>query len=234
MQLAVEDETKAEAMPAEGPRAFICYEAGQAFLRLAKLNASKLSESEQQAARQIKTALEKLEKLPTGMITPLVFSLTPATHLADMLAPEVTVDFDLRGFGPRERWSWVQPQVGFLVWDPRGNGEINSARQLFGSYSFEIFRRDGYEALAALDDNSDGEIAGDELRGIRVWIDADSDGRSGAGEVRDLCDCGIVAISTRLVTHDGRHPMNPRGITLSDGSTLPTWDWVVEPRARRR
>jgi hypothetical protein len=133
------------------------------------------------------------------------------------------------GHGPRRRWPWIRPKTGLLVWDCEGRGEIASARQLFGSYTFQVFRATGYDALAALDDDGDGVLRGAELRGIRVWFDTNSDGRSEPSEVHDLAALGIEAISVRSTGFDGIHPMCSQGIILSDGRTLPTWDWMVSP-----
>jgi hypothetical protein len=36
----------------------------------------------------------------------------------------------------------VKPHLRFLAWNPDNNGQITSARQLFGGYTFEIFWRD--------------------------------------------------------------------------------------------
>lgn len=80
---------------------FISCEAGRAFVRLAKQDSANLSATEKRALSEIKSTVAKMEKLPMGFMTPLVFSLTPTAHLSDMLAPELTVDFDLRGYGPR-------------------------------------------------------------------------------------------------------------------------------------
>jgi hypothetical protein len=123
----------------------------------------------------------------------------------------------------------VQPATALLVWDSSGRGKITSGRQLFGGYTFQVFRKNGYDALAGLDDNGDGELRGDELKGIRVWFDRNGDGISEPDEVVDLSRLGIVAISVRTTGWDGIHPQNPRGITFTDGHTLPTWDWMVEP-----
>ena len=123
----------------------------------------------------------------------------------------------------------MKAELGFLVWDPLESGCIESARQMFGSYTFQIFRRTGYDALAALDDNADGQLSGPELAGLSVWFDRDGDGRSTAGEVIPLRALGVESIAVTATTRDGIHPANPHGLTLRDGRTLPTWDWIVEP-----
>jgi hypothetical protein len=51
---------------------------------------------------------------------------------------------------------------------------IRDARQLFGSRTWWIFFRDGYEALSVLDDNRDGQLTGAEMEGIAVWVDRKS------------------------------------------------------------
>jgi hypothetical protein len=228
-RLAIEGDAVLPELPTSGFAGLVSYEAGNAYVRLVERERRKLPPAEAAALAEVKSGLKKLKGIRLGAITPIVFAMQPSARLDPLLAPSLRVDFNLRGYGPRDRWPWVRPTTGFLVWDPEGRGAITSARQLFGSYTFEIFRRTGYDALAALDDDRDGTLRGDELRGIRAWFDANSDARSEPAEVRDLCDLGIVAIATRNAASDGPHRTNPRGLTLSDGRTLPTWDWIAEP-----
>lgn len=216
--------------PMDGLEELVSYEAGKALVRLADADRGSLTAEERAQVERAKSALESFNKLPMGPITPIVLSMQPVRQMEELLAPELMVDFDLRGYGPRARWPWVKPELGFLVWDPLERGEIESARDLFGSYSFQIFRQTGYDALAALDDNGDGRLAGDELEGIRVWFDRNSDGISTAAEVVSLDTLGIVEIAVRETAREGRYPMNPAGITLGDGRRLPTWDWITEPQ----
>lgn len=218
-------------IPLSGLNSITSYEAARALVRLAEQDDASMTEADRKKLVEAKAALVDFGRLKRGPITPIVFAMQPPLHLDDLLANDVTVDFDLRGYGPAERWSWVKPQVGILVWDPLATGRIESARQLFGSYSFEIFRDNGYDALAALDDNGDGRLTGDEFAGIRVWFDRNSDGVSTADEVVSLDVLGIAAISTRASGKDGIYPMNAIGLTLRDGRTLPTWDWIAQPRA---
>src|SRR5262249_49952661 len=138
-------------------------------------------------------------------------------------------DFDLRGYGPREQWTWIKPELGLLVWDPLESGEVKSAHQLFGGYTFQIFRKTGYDAMAALDDNANGVLSGAELEGMSVGFDRNGDGRWTATEVTPLRELGVEAIAVTATTQDGAHPMNPRGLLMKDGRVLPTWDWMVEP-----
>jgi hypothetical protein len=86
-----------------------------------------------------------------------------------------------------------------------------------------MFWRNGYEPLAALDDNRDGVLSGGEVTGIAVWRDANSNGVSDPGEVVPAEMFGIVEIEVRPrlagVTLQS-------GIRLRDGVRLTTFDWM--------
>jgi len=213
--------------PLEGPTGLISYEAAKGLVRLA--DEKQFVGDDEAKAELAKEAIPKLEKIPPGAITPVVFSTSNASHLSDFLASNTIVDFDLRGYGWRDRWPWVKPALGFLCWDPRHTGRITSARQLFGGYTFQIFRRNGYDALAALDDNSDGWLTGGELVGISVWFDRNGNGVADVGEVVPVQTLGIRAIATQYHEHDGVCPTNARGIVLEDGTYVRTWDWITKP-----
>jgi hypothetical protein len=230
-RLATVGDAALPELPVSGIASLVSFEAGNAYVRLVERERRKLPPTEKAALAEVKSGLGKLKRIRLGAMTPIIFSVLPVAQIDALLAPGARVDFDLRGYGPREKWPWVKPSAAFIVWDPEARGSITSARQLFGSYTFEIFRRNGYDALAALDEDGDGVLRGEELRGIRAWFDVNSDGRSEPEEVRDLCELGIVAIETRATGSDGPHPTNPHGLTLRDRRTLPTWDWMAEPAA---
>jgi hypothetical protein len=177
----------------------------------------------------VTTGLLKLEKLPGGPITPLVFSLNRHSQLETLLDPNRTVSFDLRGRGVVEKWPWLQPDAALLVWDPHHEGHIKSGRQLFGSATFQLVNSDGFKALQWLDDNQDGQISGDELTGLCAWFDRNGNGVSDPGEVVPLSELGVVSISVRGALSQGPYLVNPTGITLKDGTRLPLWDWVAKP-----
>ena len=227
--LASVEDSKLKYLPTEGIRGIVAHEAAAALIRLAENNRDSLTDEDKRDLKSAEEAVAKFKKLPMAAVTPIVFSLHSAAHLTGLLDAKRTVDFDLRGYGPAARWPWVKAELGFLVWDPLETGCVLSARQMFGSYTFQIFRRTGYDALAALDDNADGVLSGPELAGLSVWFDRDGDGRSTSGEVSPLRTFGVVSIAVTATTRDGIHPTNPRGLTLRDGRTLPTWDWIVEP-----
>jgi hypothetical protein len=174
-------------------------------------------------------AIQKFKKLSPGVMSPLVFSLQPAQSIDSLLAPECAARFDLSGLGSAQRWSWVQPETAILVWDPANEGRITSGRQLFGNYSWQLFWKTGFDALAALDDNQDGWIRGAELEGIRVWQDRNQDAISDAGELTPLSKLGVTGLACSAPESEGIHPLNRTGVEMKDGGRLPLWDWYASP-----
>jgi hypothetical protein len=230
LSLSWPEDKKQTEIPIEGLESLVSYESAAALIQLAK--EKDFQNTEDQDQDHASEILKQFNKLPLGAITPLVFSFDPAEHLSSLLEPKASMDFDLRGYGFAEKWPWVKPSLGFLVWDPQHTGKITSARQLFGGYTFQIFWKNGYRALSMLDDNHDGVLTGAELHGISVWFDRNGNGVADPGEVIPVEPLHIRAISTDITGFDGNCPMNARGITLDDGRTLKTWDWMVEPHCR--
>ncbi|MFM9994651.1 MAG: hypothetical protein ACKVU4_02495 [Phycisphaerales bacterium] len=230
MSLALPVDGKASEKPMWGSiEDWVAYEAGTSYVKAVEARRARDDERVRLAvAKATVRAFDDLP-LPNG-ITPIVFRLKESESLGALLDAERTTGFDLDGSGRALRWPWVQPDTAILVWDPRRTGRVTSGRQLFGSVSWWLFFRNGYEALDALDDSRDGELSGEELRGLSLWFDRDSDGVSGPGEVIPIGEFGVVALSTTFTGFDGASPMNSTGLRLADGRVLPTYDWVVGPR----
>jgi hypothetical protein len=219
--LALEGDLAAESLCAEGDSS-VALESGRGILRLL---GDPPPEGEAKAeAEKVGKAVADLDAKPKW-ITPVVFPLDGALPLERMLAGR-DAWFDLDGDGEAERWPWVGPRTGILAWDPEGTGRVASGRDLFGSVTWWLFWRSGYEALAALDDDADGRLAGPELRGIAVWTDADGDGASDPGEVRPATALGIASIAVRATALREGVPANPVGIFLRSGGARPTYDWT--------
>lgn len=215
--------------PISGLGSLVSYEAGKAFIRLATMETD-ASPDLSAPVEEVRKGLAKIEAIPDdGPVTPMIFSMHRVTGIDELLAPDVIVDFDLRGYGSVRKTTWIQPGTALLVWDAGKEGRITSGRQLFGGYTFQIFRNTGYEALAALDDDGNGTLEGEELDGIRAWFDTDGNAISSSAEVRDLAGLGIVGIKVRPNGQDGGHPHCDDGLLLRDGRTLPTWDWMAQP-----
>jgi hypothetical protein len=227
-QHSIANALKFAEQPYGGLGTLVGYEAGKAYLRVAQAD-TPIPVAEERKIAEVKRDIKKLDGLPMGSVTPIVFSLEGRIPLADLLDPGLKVPFDLDGDGITESWPWVKPTTGILVWDPDGEGNISSGRQLFGSVTWWLFFEDGYHALDALDDNRDGALTGTELAGICVWLDRDSDGKSDRGEVRPVGAFGIASLATRATGQAQGCPMNSSGLTLTDGRTFPTYDWIASP-----
>jgi len=108
-------------------------------------------------------------------------------------------EFDLAGRAASVPTDWVSARTPWLAMDLDGNGRIDDGRELFGSMT-ELpgggRARNGFEALAALDDDHDGRITASDAAFDRlvVWRDADQDRRSEPGELVSARDAGLVAI----------------------------------------
>lgn len=230
-QLTVAQDLKLEGL---GPGAddAISLEAGKGIIRL--LGKRKLTEAERKEIAQIEKTNATIEQKPRA-ITPIIFPLNQSAALSALLRTGPPVRFDLAGDGQPSWWPWVKPEVGILVWNPSGNGRITSGLQLFGSVTWWIVWRNGYEPLALLDDDGDGWLRGRELLGIAVWRDANSNGISEAGEVVSLSSLRVERIAVQPLGVSENAPYHPQGIQLQDGRTLPSYDWTpTEVRPRQR
>ncbi len=144
------------------------------------------------------------------------------------------VEFPLSERVATRFWTWKgSSKAPLLVYDPAHTGRIESAKQLFGPSTFggignqsqfkpisfsgdaPRFWKHGFEALGSLDANRDGKIAGDELRPLALWFDADQDAVSDAGEVKSLDDVGVTEL---FYTPDSIDHKN-RSIEIAHGFT---------------
>ena len=150
---------------------------------------------------------------------------------ADLEAPEARVAFDVDGSGLGREWSWITPEAAWLVYDRKAEGKITSGRQLFGNVTFWMFWNNGYAPLAALDDDRDGILTGNELAGLALWNDTNGNGVADPGEVKPLSAYGIVAVSYKLQTlndHPDKVAFSPNGVVFQDGKMRPTFDLVLK------
>jgi hypothetical protein len=190
----------------------------------------KEKDKEEIVALDEKTA--KLAKLPRP-VTPLVIPLVDNVKVSDLEDRNARVKFDGDGTGFLREWTWITPKGAWLVHDPKGQGQITSAVQMFGGNTFCLFWENGYHALAALDDNGDGELTGKELDGLALWHDANGNGICDPGEVKSLREYGIVALSVKFQrdpSHPDRIAFNPTGVRFADGKTRPTFDLILHSR----
>ena len=183
---------------------------------------------------EIKTLQERIKRLGVlgRPISPIVIPLHDGLTASELEDHSANVAFDADGTGLQKRWTWITRDAGWLVNDPHHTGKVTSALQLFGNVTFWMFWENGYQALAALDDDRDGMLAGKELDGLAIWQDLNGNGLSDRGEVKPLAEWGIVAISCRYVldtNRSDRMAYSPRGVFFRDGSNRPTYDIILQP-----
>ena len=148
--------------------------------------------------------------------TPISLIWTPGLDIEE---DAVLVKFALNPASPEQWTVWkASADAPLLVFDPTHQGRITSAAQLFGSWAFggqphaaldncrapmagAVPWENGYQALATLDQNGDGKLAGAELASLGLWFDANRDGISQQGEVRALADTDV---ETLFCSPDGR------------------------------
>ena len=181
---------------------------------------------------QLKSKLKTLQNMPRA-ITPILVPLASNLAFDQLVNSTGNVSFDLDGSGFRRQWGWITTKAAWLVFDKHGSGRITSGLQMFGNVTFWIFWRNGYDALSALDDDGDGVLSGNELRGLAFWQDKNGNGVSDPGEVQPLGEFAVAAIECVGRSHSSGITYNPQGIVFRDGTTRPTYDWIV-PSAKNQ
>src|SRR6185503_18165894 len=171
-------------------------------------------DNDKEEIRTLQERMEKLKKLPRP-ISPIVIPLRDGLTARELEDHSANVAFDADGTGLQKHWTWITRDAGWLVNDPRRTGKVTTALQFFGNVTFWMFWENGYQALAGLDDDHDGMLAGKELEGLAIWQDINGNGISERGEVKPLAEWGIVSISCAYVTdlnRADRIAYSPRGI----------------------
>ncbi|MBU3648037.1 MAG: type I secretion C-terminal target domain-containing protein [Limnohabitans sp.] len=108
--------------------------------------------------------------------------------------------FDVGADGALKRTGWVDAQDGVLALDLNSDGTINNGSELFGTGTTlpnGSKAANGYAALAQYDANQDGVIDANDavFAKLKVWVDADTDGTTDAGELKGLTDLGIASFN---------------------------------------
>jgi hypothetical protein len=68
------------------------------------------------------------------------------------------------------------------------------------------------------------------LAGLGLWRDANRNGLCEPGEVVPLAAWGITGLSCRYRSHVTGVPFSPEGVRYRDGTTRPSYDWIVRGR----
>lgn len=188
-------------------------------------------DNDKEEIKTLQNRMNQMGLLPRPM-TPVVIPLRDGLSVRELEDRSAQVSFDADGTGFKTRWTWITKDAGWLVYDRHRTGKVTSALQMFGSVTFWMFWENGYQALVVLDDDRDGILAGEELRGLAIWQDLNGNGLSERGEVRPLAEWDIIGLSCRYVrdtNRPDRMPYSPQGVFFRDGSSRPTYDVILHP-----
>ena len=141
------------------------------------------------------------------------------------IAAEQGVSFDLDNTGTAYQVGWIDSNDALLAIDLNRDGQINDGSELFGSGTMLADgskAQTGWQALAQYDLNQDLLIDQHDVifSSLQVWQDANSDGRTDAGELKTLAELGIVSIS---LNHNDQ-AVQQNGNTLQHFSSFHTAD----------
>lgn len=204
------------------------YEASQNLLRMFK-EGTKAKPGEPAALKKLMAEYEKRPQI----MSPIIFQV-PSSGGGELIDPKANVGFDIAADGVKRDWPWLTTNAALLAWDPSGTGKITSGKQLFGNRTFDMFFRDGYAAMATLDDNGDGWLTKKELKGIVVWHDLNSNAVSEKGEVRTIESWGVEAIRVKSNGYSSGMLAATEGMRFSSGLVIPTYDWFPESKSTSR
>ena len=141
--------------------------------------------------------------------TPLVLSFDGGA--VEMRASSAA--FDISGAGMCLDTDWPAATNPWLAIDLDGNGYIDGGFELFGSGTITAgggHAKNGFVALAELDDNGDGKVDPADARfdEILVWRDEDGDKQSVPWELQTLAQEGVTSIE---LEHEVRVECDDRG-----------------------
>ncbi|MDT8338592.1 MAG: Ig-like domain-containing protein [Sulfurimonas sp.] len=108
--------------------------------------------------------------------------------------------FDYDGDGRREHTAWSDLGDALLAVDLDNDGVITHGAELFGNYTIKADgtnATDGYDAMAQYDTNGDNVLdsSDEKFSTLRLWIDANQNGKNDARELSTLAENGINAIN---------------------------------------
>ncbi|QLI81184.1 hypothetical protein HZU75_06370 [Chitinibacter fontanus] len=152
------------------------------------------------------------------------------THVDDS-----NVFFDINGDGWRDRISWLKDGDGFLAFDADGNGKIDRADEL-SFVGYKSGAQTDLEGLQGFDSNGDGLLSNLDERWSKlgVWVDANQNGVSDAGEFRSLDSFGITSIALKSdgksFVKDGNTVHGQIDVTFSDGHVIKAGDVTLATR----
>ena len=164
-------------------------------------------------------------------ISPLVLDMDgDGIELVALSDSQAMFDLDNDGFA--QHTGWVAADDALLAIDRNGNGRIDDIAEVFGSGTV-----DGFTELTALDSNGDGTIDASDARfgDLRLWRDANGNGRSEAEELQSLTEGGVKSIALNATASDttlaGHRISHTSSFTRTDETTATIVDaWFENDR----
>ena len=140
-----------------------------------------------------------LEAFVNDVACPLVIDLDQ-DGIETIARADSDVQFDIDGDGQVDQVAWLNGDDGFLALDQNGNGIIDDVSELFGGDE----RGQGFAKLATLDSNGDGIVSDldDAFSELLIWVDANVNGQTDAGELASLAEYGINQLSLDYTSTD--------------------------------
>ncbi|WP_288791492.1 putative Ig domain-containing protein [uncultured Chitinibacter sp.] len=145
------------------------------------------------------------------------------------------VFFDINGDGWRDRMSWLTGGDGFLAFDADGNGKIDRADEL-SFVGYKAGAQTDLEGLQGFDSNGDGLLSRLDERWSKfgVWVDANENGVTDAGEFKSLDSFGIISIALKSdgksYVKDGNTVHGQIDVTFADGRVIKAGDVSLATR----
>lgn len=146
---------------------------------------------------------------------PLVLDLNgDGVKLSNYADAPILFDTDNDG-GSLEQTGWVSPQDGIVVHDLNADGNINNISETLSEYYNGVAGSNGvagtkpfvngFGALKSLDSNNDNQFSNSDAawNELRVWVDANHDGKTDGGELKTFSDLGITAINLNATAQSG-------------------------------
>jgi len=154
------------------------------------------------------------------------------------------VMFDMGGDGKKEpvAWTTTDNDDAWLALDRKGNGQIDSAKEMFGNFTDQPHATttlNGFVALAEFDrndngGNGDGKItsADSVFADLRLWQDRNRNGVSEPGELHTLAAFNIATLeldykeSKKSDTNGNRFSYRAK-VKDAQGNQIGRWAWDV-------
>ncbi|WP_374359966.1 SdrD B-like domain-containing protein [Pseudoduganella danionis] len=129
-------------------------------------------------------------------ITPIAIDLN-GDGIHTIAREAMTGSFDLLGTGKAIQTGWLSASDGFLAIDSNGNGSIDDISELFGGAA----KGSGFAKLETYDSNHDGVVDAKDAQfaSLRIWQDANSNGKTDAGELMSLEQAGVASLKVSYV-----------------------------------